>query len=117
MISACGLDCDACPIFKAANDSRFAETLAAQWREAGQPEAVADWFKCQGCHGDDSLVWTEDCAIRKCCIQDHKFENCSMCKDFPCKLLLDFESDGLATHRAAVEHLKTMRADAANRRS
>jgi hypothetical protein len=109
MISSCGLDCEACPIFKAANDPHFAEELASEWRNAGHPKAQAGWFKCQGCHGDDALVWSEDCAIRKCCRHDRKLENCSFCPEFPCELLSRFESDGLAHHRAAVENLRRMK--------
>lgn len=109
MIAACGLDCSACPILKAANDGQYAEQLAADWRNSGHPKAVAGWFRCQGCHGDDSLVWSDDCAIRNCCLKDHALENCSCCPDFPCDLLKSFESDGAAHHRAGVENLRRLR--------
>lgn len=111
MISPCGMDCDACPIFKAANDKKFAEKLAAGWRNTGHPKAEANWLTCQGCHGDDSLVWGEDCAVRNCSLKEKKLDNCSFCPDFPCTLLIDFELDGADDHRVAVERLRTMRTE------
>ena len=108
-IAACGMDCDACPILRAANDRNYAEKLAEDWRKNGYPKAEADWFKCQGCHGPKSLVWTEYCKIRKCCIEEKKLENCSSCKEFPCKLITKFENDGNSNHKFAVERLKNFK--------
>ena len=110
MIAPCGIDCDSCPILKAVNDTEFAEKLAADWRKSGHPKAEAGWFKCQGCRGDDTLVWGEDCAIRKCCLKERQLENCSLCQDFPCKLITDFETDGATHHKAAVANLRQFRA-------
>ena len=109
MISPCGMDCGECPIFKAANDSDFAEALAEGWRKTTHPNAEAGWFKCQGCHGDDALVWGEDCAMRNCCLKERKLANCSFCPDFPCKLITDFEADGVGNHKAAVQRLRQMK--------
>ena len=103
------MDCDACPIFKAANDSAFAEVLAQQWRDTSHPKAEAGWFKCQGCHGADDLVWGEDCAMRKCCLKEKKLQNCSFCDDFPCSLITTFETDGVENHRVAVQRLRQMK--------
>ncbi len=110
MISPCGMDCHTCPIFKAAHDPRFAEQLATGWRNAGHPEAEAGWFKCQGCYGDEALVWAEDCAMRNCCLKERQLANCSFCQDFPCQHLTDFESDGAAHHKAAVASLRQIKA-------
>ncbi len=103
------MDCGVCPIFKAANDLDFADILAERWRNAGHPNAEAAWFKCQGCHGDDALLWTEDCAMRNCCLKERKLQNCSYCPDFPCKLLSDFEADGVENHGVAVQRLKQIK--------
>ena len=113
MISPCGIDCGACPIFKAANDPLAAEQLAAEWRSAGNAEAEAGWFKCQGCYGDDALVWSGDCSMRDCCLKERKLENCSFCSDFPCRFLIDFETDGAANHKAAVANLRQIKASRA----
>ena len=109
MISPCGIECDDCEIFIAANDAEFAEKLADSWRRSFQPKAKAEWFKCQGCHGDDSVVWGDDCKIRECCIKTHGLSNCSECNEFPCKLITAFENDGYAHHKTAVENLRQMR--------
>jgi len=108
-IAACGMDCVVCPIRRAANDRDFAEKLAEDWRKNGFPKAEADWFKCQGCHGLKSLVWTEDCKMRKCCIEEKKLKNCSYCEKFPCELIIEFKNDGNPNHKAAVERLRDIK--------
>jgi hypothetical protein len=108
MIAACGLNCDECSIRKAADDKEFAEKLAAQWRKSGRSEATADWFKCQGCHGPDELVWWGGCKIRSCCIKRRRLSNCSYCSGFPCLLIEEFEKDGYAHHAKAVQHLRSL---------
>ncbi len=108
-IAACGMDCSVCPIRKAANDSEFAEKLAGRWRKSGHPDAKAEWFKCQGCHGPKDVLWTEDCKIRECCVEEKKLKNCSQCSDFPCDLINAFGNDGNDNHRAAFERLREMK--------
>ena len=108
-LAACGLDCGACPIRKAANDRGSAEELAEDWRKTGHPEAEADWFKCQGCHGPEGLVWGKDCKIRECCAKDRRLKNCGQCVDFPCELIIEYENDGHAHHRAAIKRLREMK--------
>jgi len=108
-IAPCGIDCATCPILKAANDPGFAKNLAEDWRKGGQSEAKADWFKCQGCRGPDSLVWSENCKIRQCCSKEKRLQNCSVCKDFPCELITTFENDGFPHHKTAVERLRELR--------
>lgn len=111
MISACGMKCDACPIFRAANDFEFAKELAEGWPKDGNTEAEAGWFKCQGCHGSEDLLWGKECAIRDCCVKEKELENCSLCSDFPCAHVTSFESDGHPHHKMAVERLRAMRAE------
>jgi hypothetical protein len=109
MIAPCGIICTDCPVYKAALDKSKAEVLAEQWKGYGYPDALPEWFKCQGCHGDDSLVWGSDCEIRDCCIKTMKLDNCSSCEKFPCELIEKFENDGVEHHKAAVEYLKQLR--------
>ena len=109
LIAACGLDCGNCLIQKAANDRAFAEKLAAEWRQSGRPQATADWFRCQGCHGPEDLIWTRDCKMRSCCIKTKKLANCSQCGEFPCSLIDQFEHDGQSRHAKAVRYLKELR--------
>jgi len=106
MTAACGMNCEECSIRKAATDREYAEKLAAQWRKSWKPEATANWFTCQGCHGPDELVWSGDCKMRRCCIKERGLVNCSYCDDFPCSLIEQFQNDGIARHAKAVQHLK-----------
>ena len=108
MIAPCGMNCDECPIRRAANDKAFAEELAAQWRKSGRTETTAEWFTCQGCHGPEDLVWSGDCRIRSCCIKEKRLANCSLCDEFPCSLIDEFETDGYGHHAKAVQYLKEL---------
>ena len=108
-LAACGMDCSQCPIRKAANDSEFAEKLAEDWRRSGHPKASAGWFRCQGCHGPEPLIWTDDCGIRQCCVKDRDLKNCSQCGAFPCGRIVAFENDGNPNHRAAINRLREVR--------
>jgi hypothetical protein len=109
MTAPCGIDCTGCPIRRAAGDPDYAEKLAQEWRKEGHSDAVAGWFTCQGCHGDDSLVWGDDCRIRQCCIHQKKLDNCSFCNEFPCNLIRDFESDEHDHHTLAVANMRSLR--------
>jgi hypothetical protein len=111
-LAACGIDCQTCEIGRAAKDRAFAEKLAESWRKGGNQKATADWFKCEGCHGRDHLVWCEDCKIRACCIKTKNLDDCSYCADFPCKLVTDFEADRKYPHHGrAVKKLRQIRAE------
>ena len=109
LLGACGMDCAACPILKAANDTAFAEQLAEGWRNSGSPNAKAEWFRCQGCHGPEALIWSGDCKIRACCVKGKNLKNCSQCAEFPCNLSTAFENDGNPNHQAAVNRLRRMK--------
>jgi len=103
---ACGIECERCPIYIAAHDADYAEELAQQWRRDGHSEAKADWFRCEGCHGADEVVWGDDCAIRECCKTSRGLDNCSRCEVFPCDTINEFANDGIPHHREAVESLR-----------
>ena len=79
----------------------------------GNRDATAAWFKCRGCRGDDALVWSRDCAIRRCCLKEKRLPHCAACAEFSCARILAFENDRHKHHRAAVARLRKMKADAA----
>jgi len=81
-LAPCGLDCDACNM---------------------KPK------DCDGCHADSDHVWDSDCKMRVCCRFQRKLDNCSLCADFPCQSILDFEADKWAHHTAAVKRLREMK--------
>jgi hypothetical protein len=112
LLAPCGIDCTACDIFKAAQDREFAVRLAETWR-SGNPNVQPEWFRCQGCRGDRSLRWSEDCHIAGCC-EEKAIADCSCCTDFPCQPYLDW-IDPYPHHQAAYERLKEMAAQRASR--
>jgi len=67
MLAYCGLNCENCDIYKAANDKELAIKFANEMKNAGHTDANPDWFVCQGCKGADDLCWSENCHMRKCC--------------------------------------------------
>ena len=109
MLAPCGLICTDCSIYKAATNKAAAEELAEQWRIAGHKNAASDWFKCRGCFGDDKLIWSDDCRIRKCCLKIKRLDNCSLCDEFPCEIIIKFENDPFPHHKEAVANLRKMR--------
>jgi hypothetical protein len=102
LFAPCGIDCEACNIFKAAKDPEFAVQVAQTWRE-WNPNAKPEWFRCQGCRADSSLRWCEDCVIGKCC-ETKGYTDYSFCSDFPCQPYLDWIG-GYPHHQAAFERL------------
>ncbi len=109
MLAPCGIDCSECEIFVAARDPAAAEHLAEQWR-SWNPKAEASWFRCQGCRGDRSVRWTEDCAIAACA-EEKGIRFCSECGEFPCKRLEDWAA-AYPHHQKAFDRLVEMRGTA-----
>jgi len=109
MLAPCGLICTDCDVYKAAQDPEKAKQLAIEGRQHGCTDVTPEWFKCRGCHGADEFVWGDDCEIRICCIKTKNLDNCSLCDDFPCQLILDFENDKYEHHTKAVTYLRELR--------
>lgn len=107
-MAPCGIICGDCDIFHAAQDAVAAERLAEGWRAGGLPNAKAEWFRCQGCRGDRTLLWTEDCRIRACCMGERGLASCAECADFPCQPYLEWAGQGEG-HAAAFERLRQLR--------
>jgi hypothetical protein len=55
----------------------------------------------------------DTCKIRVCCKFEKGLSNCSLCSDFPCQTILDFEGDKWAHHTAAVKKLRELKASRA----
>lgn len=107
MIAYCGLNCENCDIFKAANDKKLAIKFADELKAAGHEDANPDWFVCQGCKGVDELCFTENCHMRKCC-KEKGYENCSFCSEFPCESIKKFAKEG-DQHGFALELLTDLK--------
>lgn len=100
-MAACGLDCGACDLYKAAFDITAAESLVDWFKSKGwigvhdgADELMKKGPHCCGCHGDRNKHWSGDCSILKCCVDERKFEHCGKCGEFPCPRLKDWANQG-----------------------
>src|SRR5512146_1124451 len=106
-MAPCGLDCSRCRSFIAAHNPEAARQLAEEWRSGGQAKAEPGWFRCQGCRGERSVRWCEDCQIADC-TASRGLHNCSQCEALPCGALTAWAA-GDDQHAHALERLKAMR--------
>ncbi|MDQ7094798.1 DUF3795 domain-containing protein [Desulfosporosinus sp. PR] len=103
LIAYCGLYCGACS-FKVG----FEENNKDHVRHM---PSMYDKYKnqslqfCPGCRLENQCG---DCAVRDCA-RNKKIEYCSLCSDFPCKKLLDFNGDGKPHHAEAIENLSLLK--------
>jgi hypothetical protein len=100
-IGCCGMDCHACPIPKIHTGIKIAQQWVGQFRawkvikdNEGAEEIMARGPYCINCQADRTKHWSRDCPILKCCVDDHKLNNCSECDSFPCERLLKHYETG-----------------------
>jgi hypothetical protein len=108
-ISFCGLNCAKCDILQATHGNEKLRSEIIEWflkerNETLTPEQV----KCEGCKGSLTAHWSPDCEILQCA-KNKNIQYCSECRDFPCKILTAFASDGISHHKQTVENLKKMK--------
>jgi len=106
MLAPCGIMCNDCAIYKAAQDPAEAARLAEAWRANGVTKAQPEWFRCQGCRGDRALRWSEDCRIAPCC-EEKGLQHCGQCGDFPCTPYLKW-AEAPEHHKQAFERLRKL---------
>ncbi len=107
-IAVCGLDCASeCDIYRATFDPSVAQRLLEGFRAEGRTDAKLEWFHCDGCRGERSKCWSDDCWIWQCCAAEHKLEHCAQCAEFPCARLAKWAA-GSARYARALERLKGM---------
>ena len=114
-MAPCGIDCNACNLYRASFEAECAEALVPWFRskgwiasDEGGAAIMAKAPFCAGCLGDRTMQWSADCAIRACCVDERGLAHCGMCDAFRCKELSDFEASA-DHHAAAVERLQAMR--------
>ena len=106
MLAPCGLNCETCDIHLAPNDPELQKMLVEYFIKIGHQDAKPEWFHCAGCQGDRKDHWSPDCEIMKCCVDENKLQNCSLCSDFVCKKLEKW-AKGFEHHQQAIEKLQT----------
>ncbi len=108
-LGACGLNCGVCDIYMACrgDEGKMREVLGWFKEKRGldlKPEQV----RCDGCTGDLSRHWSEDCKMMLCA-WERGVKLCSECPEFICDKLEAFANDGAAHHRRSVENLKRIK--------
>ena len=90
MITFCGIACNECPTFLAAqadDDQKRAE-IAAQWSEQSETDFKPEDINCDGCQSSTGKLfgYTQTCEIRKCGMEKN-VSNCAHCSDYSCEKL------------------------------
>jgi len=85
LLAPCGLYCGVCGILMAHRDSneKFKERLAPVYGVA--PAEIV----CEGCLSDVRFSYCQACPIRTC-VENHGYEACHQCGDFPCARIDNF---------------------------
>ncbi|MFW6117461.1 MAG: DUF3795 domain-containing protein [Thermoproteota archaeon] len=115
MIAVCGLNCGSCDLRKAPEDSEAAERVVAWFRregwlkqDEGMEEVIQRGMYCKGCRGDQSVHWSPECWMLKCCVDQKGHQFCYQCKDFPCKRLSERAQQNEG-YRRALDRLKKLK--------
>jgi hypothetical protein len=106
LLGFCGINCEDCEIRKAANNRDFALRLIDEWNKTN-PGVNESQLVCQGCKGEDSICWGNDCAIR-ICANEKGVDHCGQCFKFKCNLILEFEADEHQHHTSAIRVLEKL---------
>lgn len=90
MIAYCGIDCYACPAYKATqnnNDDERAK-VAAFWSKLFHSEIKAKDINCDGCLSKGGKLFGHclQCEIRSCG-EKRSVKNCAYCNDYACEKL------------------------------
>lgn len=102
LLAYCGLYCGACSLKVAFQEHNRQHILAMPKKyEKYKDIELAD---CAGCRIDDRCG---ECQIRKC-TTEKKLVYCGECKEFPCKKINEFSSDGIPHHFEIIENRKNI---------
>jgi len=86
-ISFCGINCSACPAYKAThsgNGSKLAE-VAKSWSSEEFPLGPDDVL-CDGCHAERVAKFAPECTTRQCGLEKG-VANCAECEEYVCEKL------------------------------
>lgn len=92
-VSPCGLNCLACPAFKATkdNDDDARRTVAADWSKLYKSDIKPEDINCKGCNSSEQPLfhYCQICEIRSCA-QGLGFVTCAECNQYACDKLSAF---------------------------
>jgi hypothetical protein len=87
MIAYCGLDCSACPAFKATQSGDMDELarVAEEWSEQFGRDIPAESILCDGCKQDTGRLtgYCSICQVRGCG-REKDVITCAHCADYAC---------------------------------
>jgi len=101
-LAYCGLFCGACPNFLATAAGKL-ETLTGGGLSAEN-------VRCLGCRSEQVSVYCVNCSMKKCA-SGQGLVTCADCADFPCRVLMAFDRDGVPHHQGVVYALQECRAE------
>jgi len=110
LAAPCGLYCGACSIYvagKRGDSKRLEQMVSGLSQYAGRELEIKD-LACEGCSSEIVALHCRDCAIRYCAIEKG-CSHCAQCSVFPCKLINDFNNDGMLHHGEVLNNIKRQR--------
>ena len=109
VISACGLNCAKCDIYRAYHGNEKLQDGIIEWfREEHNEEIQPEQIRCEGCRGSLNIHWSPECKMMLCA-RKKGLQYCLECEDFPCTKVNKFSSDGASHHKRTIENLKKMK--------
>jgi hypothetical protein len=111
LVAPCGLYCGACPMYLATRDKDEGKikALLQQFNSRDSSLTIAD-LQCDGCiAGGRVASFCRECAMRDCAEKKQRVARCADCGDFPCKLIADFNDDGMLHHAEVLENCRGIR--------
>jgi len=99
-IAYCGLYCGACKIFIDTSRNNLDDLV----KETRIPE---DYLRCEGCRSGKINLCCMNCGISRCCSKKN-IDTCVECEEFPCPVLVAFDTDQYPHHNGVIESLKKL---------
>jgi len=99
LVAPCGLYCGACRAYLASLENND------QSKPGAKPSTP-----CDGCLGGGRApAHISKCEIRSCAAKKTKTGRCSECAEFPCKIITNFNNDGVQHHSEVLANLGQLR--------
>ena len=118
MIAVCGIDCEACPLYRASFDPEAAQSLVGWFRgegwlpaKGGAREIMEGAPYCLGCRSDRTKHWSANCGLLTCCVDEKGLDSCHECDAFACEQLTAWAQKA-PKYARALERLQAMRDEA-----
>lgn len=107
-MGACGIICKGCDIMLAPENPELAKSISEWMANEHNVIVKPEDVQCQGCLGPRDKHWGFDCWILLCCVDGKGLDNCSQCKEFPCRKLEEWATQN-DRYAAALERLGEMK--------